>query len=158
MLCPGEAAEGSSVTSLTVEGATAGDARSIIALLEAAGLPAAGLVDHLESAYVVRRNGRIIGTAALEWYAGGALLRSVAVDPAERDSGLGRVLTEHAIREAETRSVAAVYLLTTTADTYFARFGFTVVTRDEVPASLHASVQFQSACPASATVMRKMLR
>ena len=36
----------------------------------------------------------------------------------------------------------------------FARFGFDVVTRDAVPAAIRASVEFTSACPSSATVMR----
>jgi amino-acid N-acetyltransferase len=91
-------------------------------------------------------------------YEGGALLRSVAVDPAERGSGLGRLLNERAIGEADARELAAVYLLTTTAEEYFTRFGFAVVAREQVPDSLRASVEFQSACPATATVMRKVLR
>ncbi len=89
---------------------------------------------------------------------GGALLRSVAVDEGERGGGLGRLLTERAIGEADARELAAVYLLTTTAEEYFTRFGFAVVAREQVPDSLRASVEFQSACPASATVMRKILR
>jgi len=130
----------------------------MLALLMASGLPTAGLMEHLRSAYVARRRGRVVGTAALELYPGAALLRSVAVDERERGGGLGRLLTERAIGEAETRDLAAVYLLTTTAEEYFTRFGFAVVGREHVPHSLHASVEFQSACPATATVMRKVLR
>jgi amino-acid N-acetyltransferase len=130
----------------------------MLALLAASGLPTAGLMEHLGSAYVARRGGRIVGTVALELYAGGALLRSVAVDERERRGGLGRLLTERAIDEADARAVPAVYLLTTTAEEYFTRFGFAVVPREQVPDSLRASVEFQSACPASATVMRKRLR
>jgi amino-acid N-acetyltransferase len=146
------------VSELAVERATQEDGRPILALLAASGLPTAGLMDHLESAYVARRDSRIVGTAALELYDGGALLRSVAVDPAERGSGLGRLLAERAIGEAEARELAAVYLLTTTAEDYFRRLGFAVVTREQVPESVRASVEFQSACPASATAMRKILR
>jgi amino-acid N-acetyltransferase len=130
----------------------------MLALLAASGLPTAGLMDHLESAYVARRGSRIVGTAALELYEDGALLRSVAVDQAERGSGLGRLLTERAIGEARARELAAIYLLTTTAEDYFTRLGFAAVTREDVPDSVRASVEFQSACPASATVMRKILR
>jgi len=130
----------------------------MLALLAASGLPTAGLMEHLDSAYVARRGARVVGTAALEVYAGGALLRSVAVDKTERGGGLGRLLTERAIGEADARELAAVYLLTTTAEEYFTRFGFSIVAREQVPDSLRASVEFQSACPASATVMRKTLR
>ena len=130
----------------------------MLALLAASGLPTAGLREHLDSAYIARRGARVVGTAALEVYAGGALLRSVAVDKTERGGGLGRLLTERAIGEADARELAAVYLLTTSSEEYFTRFGFSIVAREQVPDSLRASVEFQSACPASATVMRKTLR
>jgi choline dehydrogenase-like flavoprotein len=51
-----------------------------------------------------------------------------------------------------------VFLLTTTAEGFFPRFGFEQITRDEVPPSVRGSVEFQSACPASAIVMRRQLR
>jgi len=91
-------------------------------------------------------------------YEDGALLRSVAVDERERGGGLGRLLTERAIDAADARELAAVFLLTTAAEEYFTRFGFAVIGREQVPESLRASVEFQSACPASATVMRRVLR
>lgn len=143
---------------LAINRAAPGDGPPMLALLAASGLPTAGLMEHLASAYVAKRDGRIVGTAALELYEGGALLRSVAVDEGERGGGLGRLLTERAISEADARELAAVYLLTTTAEEYFTRFGFAVVAREDVPHSLRASVEFQSACPATATVMRKVLR
>ena len=146
------------MSDLAIERATPDDEPSMLALLAASGLPTAGLMEHLDSAYIARRGARVVGTAALEVYAGGALLRSVAVDKTERGGGLGRLLTERAIGEADARELAAVYLLTTTAEEYFTRFGFSIVAREQVPDSLRASVEFQSACPASATVMRKTLR
>ena len=51
----------------------------------------------------------------------------------------------------------ALYLLTTTAEGYFPKFGFERITRAEVPPSVQASVEFATACPASAIVMRKRL-
>jgi amino-acid N-acetyltransferase len=48
-------------------------------------------------------------------------------------------------------------LLTTTAERYFPRFGFERVDRKDVPESVRASVEFTSACPSSAIVMRKSL-
>jgi amino-acid N-acetyltransferase len=108
-------------------------------------------------AFVARRGSEVVGSAALEVYADGALLRSVAVDPSCRDTGLGHRLTACAIERAEQHALPAVYLLTTTADAYFPRFGFERIDRADVPASVQASVEFQGACPASATVMRKWL-
>jgi amino-acid N-acetyltransferase len=133
------------------------DASAILSLLERADLPTAGLVEHLDETLVARKGDEIVGVAALELYEGGALLRSVVVDAQERGSRLGHRLTESAIGRAARLQMPAVYLLTTTAPQFFPRFGFEVITRSEVPESLQQSVEFTTACPASAVVMRKRL-
>jgi amino-acid N-acetyltransferase len=60
--------------------------------------------------------------------------------------------------ESAARGATTVFLLTTTAERFFARFDFEQITRDEVPPSVRRSVEFESACPAAAIVMRKPLR
>ena len=70
---------------------------------------------------------------------------------------IGHQLTEAALRLARTHGVEAVYLLTTTAERFFPKFGFEQIAREEVPAAVRSSVEFASACPASAIVMRKRL-
>ena len=59
---------------------------------------------------------------------------------------------------AATHGLTPLYLLTTTAEDFFPRFGFSRITRQEVPESVRASVEFRSACPASAVVMWKPIR
>ena len=66
-------------------------------------------------------------------------------------------LTEAALALARARDERAVFLLTTTADRFFPRFGFERITREDVPESVRQSIEFESACPASAIVMRKLL-
>jgi arsenate reductase len=139
------------------ERASTQDREAILDLLERSGLPTAGLSEHVADVAVVRDGGRVVGVAALERYADGALLRSVAVDESLRGAGLGHRLTEDAIERARQLGVPTVYLLTTTAENFFSKFGFEQITRDEVPASVRASVEFTSACPASAVVMRRTL-
>lgn len=141
-----------------IERAAADDGPSILQLLREADLPVDGVLDHLDTAFVARVGGRIVGCAALEVYEEGALLRSVGVAPPVQGRGVGRRLTEAAITLAQSVGVPAVYLLTTTAERYFPKLGFLPITRAEVPASVHASVEFRSACPASAVVMRRVLR
>ena len=138
--------------------ATDGDLPQIRALLERLHLPLAGVDDHLQTMLVAREGELIVGTAALELYGGGALLRSVAVDPSRHGRQLGHQLTEAALRLAAAHGAGTVFLLTTTAEQFFPRFGFEPITREEVPSSVRESVEFQSACPASAVVMRKHLR
>jgi amino-acid N-acetyltransferase len=137
--------------------ATPADTQAILSLLERSKLPTAGLLDHLANAIVARNADEVVGSAALEIYANGALLRSVAVDARERGVGLGGQLTEQALAQAKDRGVPAVYLLTTTAQQFFPRFGFEEITRADVPADVQQSIEFTSACPASAIVMRKRL-
>jgi amino-acid N-acetyltransferase len=129
----------------------------VLSLLAENHLPVEGLHDHLDTTLVARHDGRIVGSAALEIYPGGALLRSVAVAPSRQHAGLGRELTEAAIGVAQERGIPAIYLLTTTAEWYFPRFGFEPISRSEVPADVQRSVEFTSACPSSAAVMRKRL-
>ena len=61
--------------------AQTGDAAAIRALLEAQQLPVDGFSDHLQTMLVATVNGTVVGSAGLELYTDGALLRSVAVTP-----------------------------------------------------------------------------
>jgi len=140
-----------------IEPARPADADAVLSLVSRQGLPIDGLREHLTRTLVARRAGVVVGSAAIELYEDGALLRSVAVDREEQGHGLGRRLTDAAIDLARTAGVANLYLLTTTAERFFPRFGFEPVARADVPAGVRTSVEFSSACPSSATVMRKTL-
>ena len=142
---------------VSVVAVTPQDTAAIFRLLEANGLPTDGLSDHWKTAIVVRDEGRVVGSAALEVYSDGALLRSVAVEPSMHGRGLGTELVEAALELAHECGVGAIYLLTTTAEEFFSRFGFVKTTRSDVPAQVRQSVEFQSACPSTAVVMRKVL-
>lgn len=145
------------MTAAVISPAKALDIDVVEALLEREHLPLAGLRDHVEHLLVARAGHRIVGCAALELYEDGALLRSLAVDAEHRGSGLGSDLTHAALRLADQRGMPAVYLLTTTAERFFPRFGFEVVDRAEVPHGVLQSVEFSYACPSSALIMRKRL-
>ena len=140
-----------------IERAVDADRPSILQLLRDAGLPVDGVVEHLNTAFVAHDGAVIVGCAALEVYREGALLRSVVVAPAARGRGLGQRLARAAVRLAQSIGTPAVYLLTTTADSYFRRLGFATTTREHVPESVKQSIEFRSVCPASAIVMRKAL-
>lgn len=58
---------------------------------------------------------------------------------------------------AREHGVDTVFLLTTTAERFVPTLGFEQVWRADVPESVRASVQLRSACPRSATVMRKRM-
>ena len=127
-------------------------------LITASGLPLDGLQPHLGSAIVARDADGIVGCAALELYGHDALLRSVAVASARRGGGVGLALTAASIELARRHDVRTLWLLTETAADFFPRFGFERAEREAVPAAVRQSVEFTTACPASATVMRLPLR
>lgn len=140
-----------------IEAARAGDTEAVFRLLALHHLPPDGLASHLATTLVARQDGDVVGSAALEVYQDGALLRSVAVAPEAQGHGLGRRLTDAAIRLAQNLQLPALYLLTTTAERYFPTFGFEPIARADVPATVQTSVEFTAACPSSATVMRRWL-
>ena len=142
---------------IRIEPATPADGEALLALMERAHLPTDGLAAHLDAAFVARDGERVVGSAAIEIYPDGGLLRSVAVDADSRGGGLGARLTGVAIEEARRRALPALYLLTTTAERFFPRFGFERITRAEVPPSVQTSIEFRGACPATAIVMRRRL-
>jgi amino-acid N-acetyltransferase len=133
------------------------DAEAVAALLTASALPLDGALASLDCAVVARLDTRLVGCAALELYGPDALLRSVAVDGALHGRGVGRRLVAAALDLAQDRGAATVYLLTTTAEAFFHHLGFERVTREVVPADVRGSLEFTSACPGTATVMRKRL-
>lgn len=136
-----------------VRPATPDDLPAVEQLLTASGLPLDGVRDALTGFVVAEDGDDVVGVAGLEVCCDNALLRSVAVSPAWRSRGLGRALVTRVISDAEARGIHALYLLTTTAERYFPSFGFRQVSREHVPADVRESAEFQTACPASATVM-----
>jgi amino-acid N-acetyltransferase len=64
---------------------------------------------------------------------------------------------EQVMANARARKLDALYLLTTTAENFFTRFGFAVTDRANVPKPIAATCEFREACPASAAVMVKSL-
>jgi amino-acid N-acetyltransferase len=71
---------------------------------------------------------------------------------------VGRALIDRALELANVQHINEVFLLTTTAEHYFPRFGFSCVSRESVAAPVRESVEFREACPASAVVMHKSLK
>ena len=138
---------------ILINSAASTDLPAILALLDRTDLPQDGLADHLSTTLVARDEDAIIGSAALEVYDSGALLRSVAVEPRYQGQGIGQQLTQAALTLARERGIPVVYLLTETAGDFFPRFGFRPIARQEVAPSVQQSVEFTTVCPTSALVM-----
>ncbi len=144
--------------SIRVELAEPADLPAILALLAESGLPEAGLKDHVGTLLLAAKgggNGRLLGCGALEIYGSDGLLRSVAVAEDARGRGLGDRITRATLALASKLELTEVYLLTETAQAFFARHGFLQTERATIPTAVCRSVEFSSACPASAVAMVK---
>jgi GNAT superfamily N-acetyltransferase len=92
------------------------DNSAIGALLEACRLPAADAVASESMLFFgISQQGQLQALVGLELGNGCALLRSLAVAPALRSQGLGRLLLQHAEQHARQLGIGTLYLLTTDA-------------------------------------------
>jgi amino-acid N-acetyltransferase len=147
---------------LAFRSASSQDLEAIERLLNDSALPVAGVADLLAAdatqfivATDASRPGELLAVAGLETCGKYALLRSVAVRPDLQHRRLGSDVVQHALREADSRGIQALYLLTLTAEDYFPRFGFRRIAREQVPEAIAGTLEFREACPASAVVMTR---
>ena len=134
------------------------DPATVRALLAAAGLPVADLTAaHLDDFWGCGESPDLTGVVGLESYGTVALLRSLAVAPDWQGRGLGAALLAHAERTARQRGIAALYLLTTTAEAFFARRGYVRIPREAALPVLQQTAEFAALCPASAVCLTKAL-
>lgn len=174
-LSPGERdlfrASGASIRSITVtgekpvsrvgagaafRGALPRDEPSIRNLLEEAGLPTESVGTGRTEFFVALRGGSAAAVAGLEIYGADALLRSVAVAPDARTTGLGGSLVEFMQMIAADRGVRRLVLLTETARDFFLHRGYRMIDRSVVnnPA-MERSSEFSGLCPSSSVCMAR---
>lgn len=128
------------------------DLPAVVALLEDAGLPLAGL--GTAEVWAVRDgDGSPAAVAALEVHGTVGLLRSLAVRSDRQGSGRGRQLVDHVVAQGRRRHLRAVYALTTTAHDYLTARGFRPIDRAETPSELDGSAELAGACPADARML-----
>ena len=130
----------------------------VAALLAAAQLPVSDLrTSRSLNLRGLRHGGRLVGVVGIEIYGEVGLLRSLAVESAHRNAGLGTSLVADAEAWAAGHGVKTLYLLTTTAAGFFAGLGYVPAPRSDAPAAIAATAQFAGLCPASSTFMCKVL-
>ena len=142
---------------MKIRKATNRDLDAVEGLLSANDLPLDGVKENLSGFIVAEEGGRVIGAVGLEKFGSVALLRSAVVSEGRRGGGVGRRLVEHILDYAESDGIEELFLLTTTAENYFPRFGFTRTTRSAVPPTVKASAEFRGACPDTALVMTRRI-
>lgn len=133
--------------------AEAADWPDIEALLRAARLPAEDAAGHLEYFTVGTTRAGLLAAGGFERHGTDALLRSFVVAASVRGRAHGSALLRHVLQDARAAGIGTVYLLTQTADRFFARHGFRPVERSAAPQAIRQTREFTGLCPASARLM-----
>jgi amino-acid N-acetyltransferase len=97
----------------------------------------AELCENVRDFVVTEHQGRIIGCGALHLYGMHlAEIRSIAVLPGSKGLGAGRKLVNALLKEASRHQVTCVCLFTRIPE-FFARMGFEIATREELPDKIY---------------------
>ena len=96
-----------------------------------------------------------VGFGGLEVFGSDALLRSLVTLPPVRQVGMGAAMVETLETEALALKCHAIYLLTASGTDFFARLGYAVCARSDVPHAVRGSRQFAALCPETAVAMVK---
>lgn len=131
---------------------------SAVALLQSVALPVSDLTEaHLRHFFYSGSALQPDGIIGLELYGHLALLRSLVVARSSRAKGVGGALTDHAESYARRAGVQSIFLLTTTAESFFRHRGYMMVDRADAPAPIRATREFADICPANSVFMVKHL-
>ncbi len=132
--------------------------QKIIAFLTAEGLPTQDLADGLTGRFfAIGDQVSPHGIIGLETHGQYGLLRSLVVSSASQSKGAGTALVKHVEALACDLQLQEIYLLTETAESFFAKSGYEICARGDVAEPIKNSAEFSSLCPDSATVMKKTL-
>ena len=125
---------------------------AVVQLLAAAQLPTEDLTAaHCEHFFFTGSPTEPTGLVGLELLGDVALLRSLVVAADRRGTGEGAALLKHA------EGVRTLYLLTTTAESFFAKHGYQRAARESAPAAIRGTREFAGICPASSAFMMRRL-
>lgn len=138
-----------------VRSASADDFNAVVQLLKAENLPTEDLQPDLPHFFVSADEGEIVGVIGLEIYGQNGLLRSMVVERNHRNRSIAKRLLSTLLNYAADKQVRNIYLITTTAETYFASKGFSVVNREHLPAAISSCQEFTTLCLSTATVMNR---
>ena len=134
-----------------------GDHAALLAALVSARLPTDDLAEGGRF-YALHDGHEPLAFGGLDGSGADVMLRSVVVQEALRNWGLGRHLVRALVEEAQSKGAERVWLLTTSAAPFFATLGWIIADRAEAPTAVRESRQFQGLCPSSAVLMCRTLR
>jgi len=130
----------------------------VVPLLIECGLPASDVsiaFPHQFFGLRLEDSGPLVGIVGLENYQSVGLLRSLAVASPCRNRGPAHQLVAFVEAQAAYWHIDTLFLLTTTAESFFTNLGYSSVSRDTAPPAIQATSQFSGLCPATSAFLSK---
>lgn len=143
---------------MTIRPAHPEDLSSVKHLLNAEKLPTDIIEERKGELWIIEDQSGVVGSGALEFYGADALLRSMVVAGNVKGNGHGSRLVEFLEKTAGRRDVQNIWLLTETAEGFFAKRGYQKVERSiVVNKGILDSSEFTHLCASTAVCMKKTL-
>ncbi len=133
------------------------DWAAALELLKISRLPTSDLEAAPVRLYGIFHAEKLTAVSGLEIYGTEAILRSVAIQPAYRSSGLGAALLAATEAKARELQLTDLYLLTITAEKFFRKNNYLTFERSDCSERIRQSDEFSNICPSIAVCLHKYL-
>jgi amino-acid N-acetyltransferase len=142
---------------LPIRPATPTDMPAVVSLLTEAGVPYQDLQAQSLHQFLVACSGeKIVACIGMERYTLNALIRSLTVHPSFERQGIASHLLRTIEEQARAKGTASIYLLTTSATSFFLARGYKRIDRASTPVLIQRSTQFTALCPSQAACLYKI--
>jgi len=102
-------------------------------------------------------NRALFGFGGLEGAGPDQMVRSLVIPLSVRGRGFGQAIVHELVEQAKADGIEQLWLLTTSADGFFAKLGWHTADRASAPDAIRTSRQFAGLCPSSAVLMCRRL-
>jgi amino-acid N-acetyltransferase len=140
---------------MKIQKANKEDLQTVLKLLAENILPVDDLKENNVEFFVGLEDENIVSVVGLERFSGFGFLRSLAVKEDFKNRSFGKKLVKYLLEHCASENLRELYLMTTSAEKYFEKFGFAKVERENAPEEIKQSRQFRDLCPSTAVVMHR---
>ncbi|MFW9917475.1 MAG: arsenic resistance N-acetyltransferase ArsN2 [Candidatus Thorarchaeota archaeon] len=125
----------------------------IVNLLKENNLPSEDIPSKMNYLFLGYAGSQFVGIGGLEIHENYGLLRSLTVEEPARGQGYGKAICMKLIDYAKEKRILKIYLLTETAQAFFAKLNFEKIDRNTAPPAIQKTAEFATLCPDSAVCM-----
>ncbi|MFX0085040.1 MAG: arsenic resistance N-acetyltransferase ArsN2 [Candidatus Hodarchaeota archaeon] len=141
---------------MLIEKANNKDLQEVLTLLNEVKLPKEGVAESFQDFFVIRKNSKVIGCIGIEKYGEVGLMRSAAIHPSFQGQGYGKKLVEALENYARDKKLVKIYLLTDTAEKFFIKFNYKVISREKANPKIKQSVEYTTICTSSPLLEKEL--